>query len=68
MKDFNVIIERDADGYFIASVPELTGCHSQAKSIDAVMKRIQEAIELCLEEYGDKFQPRDFVGIQRVSV
>ena len=46
---FNVVIERDEDGYFVASVPVLRGCHTQAKSIEVLMKRIREAIELCLE-------------------
>ena len=49
MKEFSVIIEKDKDGYFVASVPSLRGCHTQAKSIDTLMKRIKEAIELCLE-------------------
>ena len=48
-KEFNVVIERDSDGYFVASVPSLRGCHTQAKSLDELMERIQEAIELCLE-------------------
>lgn len=47
---FNVIIERDSEGYYVASVPELRGCHTQAKSLDALMKRIREAIELCLDD------------------
>lgn len=49
MREFNVIIEKDQDGYFVASVPSLRGCHTQAKSLDTLMKRIKEAIELCLE-------------------
>jgi predicted RNase H-like HicB family nuclease len=49
MKAFNVIIERDSEGYYVASVPELRGCHTQAKSLDILMERIREAIELCLE-------------------
>jgi predicted RNase H-like HicB family nuclease len=48
-REFNIIIEQDDDGFFIASVPELHGCHTQAKSLDVLMKRIREAIELCLE-------------------
>jgi len=48
-KEFSVIIERDEDGYYVASVPELRGCHTQAKSLDKLMERIREAIELCLE-------------------
>ena len=46
--EFSVVIERDADGYFVASVPSLRGCHTQAKSLDVLMKRVKEAIELCL--------------------
>ena len=48
-KEFNIIIEQDEDGYYIASVPELSGCHTQAKSLDELNKRIIEAIELYLE-------------------
>ncbi|GBD87739.1 hypothetical protein BMS3Abin03_01673 [bacterium BMS3Abin03] len=48
-KEFNVIIEKDEDGYYVASVPALKGCHTQAKSLDELMERIKEAIELCLE-------------------
>ena len=51
-REFNVIIEKDRDGYLIASVPQLPGCHTQAKTQDALMKRIKEAIELCLEVDG----------------
>jgi predicted RNase H-like HicB family nuclease len=67
-REFNVIIERDAEGYYIGSVPALHGCHSQARSLDELMARIREAIELCLEVQGDKLEPLDFVGVQRVSV
>lgn len=41
-RELNVIIERDAEGYHVASVPELRGCHT-------LMKRVREAIELCLD-------------------
>ena len=45
-QQFDVVIERDEEGYYVASVPQLPGCHTQAKSLDAVMERIREAIEL----------------------
>lgn len=48
-KEFNVIIERDEEGYYVASVPELQGCHTQATSLDVLMERIHEAIELYLD-------------------
>jgi predicted RNase H-like HicB family nuclease len=45
-QQFNMVIEQDEDGYFVASVPSLPGCHTQAKSLDQLMERIREAIEL----------------------
>ena len=65
-REFNVIIEKDEDGCFVASVPALRGCHTQAKSLDVLMKRIQEAIELCLEVEIPTMN--EFVGVQRVAV
>jgi predicted RNase H-like HicB family nuclease len=65
---FDVIIERDEEGYFVASVPTLPGCHTQAKSLDVLMERIREAIELCLEVDGMPPESLDFVGVQRVTV
>jgi predicted RNase H-like HicB family nuclease len=67
-KEFNIVIEQDDDGYFVASVPELHGCHTQAKSLDVLMKRIREAIELCLEVEEMNTIPTRFVGIQRMTV
>jgi len=64
--EFSVVIEKDSDGYFVASVPALRGCHTQAKSLDVLMKRIKEAIELCLEV--EEPVSNEFVGVQRVSV
>ena len=66
IREFSVMIEKDEDGYFVASVPALRGCHTQAKSLDVLMKRIKEAIELCLEVQ----EPitNEFIGIQRVAV
>jgi len=62
-KEFSVIIEQDSEGYYVASVPALRGCHSQAKSIDLVMERIREAIELCLEVQGEDIESLNFVGM-----
>jgi len=65
-KEFSVIIEQDSEGYYVASVPALRGCHSQAKSLDLVMERIREAIELCLEVQGEDIESLNFVGVQKV--
>ena len=68
VKEFNVVIERDAEGYFVASVPTLPGCHTQAKSLDKLMERIREAIELYLEVRTAETEPLEFIGVQRVMV
>jgi len=65
-REFNVIIEMDEDGYFVASVPELRGCHTQAKSLDLLIKLVKEAINLCLEV--EEPVSNEFVGIQRVAI
>lgn len=67
-RQFDVVIERDSEGYYVASVPQIPGCHTQAQSLDEVMTRIREAIELCLEVEDLAGQELEFVGIQRVTV
>ena len=69
-KMFTTIVERDEDGYYVGSVVELPGCHTQAKSLDELTKRIKEAIELYLEsekEIGREIET-EFVGIQLVEI
>lgn len=66
---FDILIEKGEDGYYIASVPSLPGCHTQAKSLDALMRRIREAIRLYLEVRKDRSVIKSrFVGIQRIEV
>lgn len=48
-KTLPVIIERNEEGWYVGSIPELPGCHTQAKTIDKLMERIKEAIKLYLE-------------------
>lgn len=45
-----VLIEQDEDGYYVATVPALKSCYTQAKTIEELYPRIKEVIELCLEE------------------
>ena len=51
-------------------MPELEGCHTQAKILDELRERIKEAIQLYLEVESDlvKEVPLEFVGIQKVEV
>jgi predicted RNase H-like HicB family nuclease len=68
VKEFDVVIERDAEGYYVDSVPALRGCHTQAKSLDTLMERVREVIELCLEVEGQEPEPLEFIGLQKVRV
>lgn len=68
--NFTVVIEKDTDtNMYVAEVPGLAGCHTQAKTIDELMARMKEVIALCLEEEGDKLsQLPKFVGLQQIEV
>lgn len=65
MQEFYVIIERDEDGYYVADVPELPGCHTQAKSLGCIAPQGQgghrvvprglSAASKVLEEAGFQF-------------
>ncbi len=66
-REFQVIIEQDSEGWLIANVPTIKGCHTQAKSYDTLIERIKEAIELCLEVEND-VPLNHFIGIQNVMV
>ncbi|MDW7731500.1 MAG: type II toxin-antitoxin system HicB family antitoxin [Methanolobus sp.] len=70
MTEFTVVIEQDEDGIYVASVPELPGCHTQAQTLDELNQHIKEAIGLYLEvtSENDREKHLDFVGIQKVRV
>ena len=67
-RELNVVIEKDKDGFYVASVPRLRGCHTQAKSLDELMIRIKEAAQLCLDECGDEVNEYEFVGVQKLAI
>jgi len=67
-RQFDVVVEKDSEGFFVASVPALSGCHTQARSLDELMERIKETIELCIEVQEDNIEELDFLGVQRVTL
>ena len=67
-REFTVIIEQDEEGYYVAEVPELRGCHTQARSLDELMERVKEAIVLSLDAHGKEFPKTHLIGIQKVAV
>ncbi|MAG02342.1 hypothetical protein CMI42_03320 [Candidatus Pacearchaeota archaeon] len=68
MLDFNVIIRKGEDEFFISEVVEIPGCHTQGKTIDELMERTREAIELCLEDREEEDMNLKFVGLQKIEV
>ena len=68
MTHFNVIIEKDEDGWYVSEVVELPGCHTKGKTIKQLLERTKEAIEVCLESDTEEINPIRFIGIQKVQV
>ena len=66
-RTFNVVVERNEDDYYVASVVELPGCHTQSRSLDRLNRRIREAIEGYLEVAEPGKQP-EFVEVQQLKV
>lgn len=66
--EFDIVIERDPDGLYVATVPALYGCRSEARSLDELVERARESILLRLEMEG--LDPGDltFVGIHRIRL
>jgi predicted RNase H-like HicB family nuclease len=67
-RKFTVVLERDEEGFYVATVPSLRGCHTQAKTLDTLMKRVREAIEVCLGSEDNRFGSLELVGIQQISL
>jgi len=63
---FTVLIEQDEDGYYVATVPTLHSCYTQAKTLEELYPRIREVIALCLAE--EEVKPLRFVGVQQLEV
>ena len=68
MQTFLVLIEQDEDGIYVAKVPDIPGCYTQGKTIEQVMEKIREAIQVCLESETEELTPLKFVGLQQVEM
>ncbi len=68
MEKYTLIVEQGEDGYFIGEVVELPGCHTQAKTLDALAIRAKEAIELYIEVKKPIEIKSRFRGIQQIEV
>ncbi len=66
--NFTMLIEKDEDGIYVASVPALKGCHTQASSMEELLPRVKEVIELCLEVENEEIVQNEFIGVQQVEI
>ncbi|MEW6622648.1 MAG: type II toxin-antitoxin system HicB family antitoxin [Bacillota bacterium] len=66
--NFTILIEKDEDDVYVASVPALKGCYTQAKSVEELLPRIKEAIELCVEVESEEVIQNKFIGVQQLEV
>ena len=65
---FTVLIEQGEDGTFIATVPALKSCYTQADSMQELLEKIKEVIELCLEVEKDTPPSNRFIGVQQMEI
>jgi predicted RNase H-like HicB family nuclease len=69
--NFTILIEKDEDGIYVATVPALKGCHTQAKSLEEIYPRIKEAIGLYLEAddlTNTEILQNTFIGVQQLEI
>lgn len=64
--ELTVLIERDEDGFYVARVPALRSCYTQAKTLPELRKRLAEVVKLCMEE--EKPTQEEFVGVELLEV
>jgi predicted RNase H-like HicB family nuclease len=50
MNVYHVAYERDESGWWVASVREVRGCHTQGRTVDEARRRIREAMELFVDD------------------
>ena len=65
---FPVVVERDEDGLFVGTVPALRGCHTQARTLAELDKRLKEAARLCLEAGERPLRQNDFIGVHQIEI
>ena len=66
--NFTVLIEQGEDGAYIATVPALKSCYTQADTMPELLEKIHEVIELCLEVEKDIPAYTKFIGVQQMEI
>ncbi len=69
---FQVIVEQDEAGCYVAECPALKACYTQGKSYEEVMENIKDVIAMCLQDFKKRGKrlprPPEIIGVCRVEV
>ena len=65
---FTILIEQGEDGAYIATIPALKSCYTQADTIPELLEKAKEVIELCLEVNDETPPVYKFIGVQQMEV
>jgi predicted RNase H-like HicB family nuclease len=69
---FQVIVEQDEAGYFVAECPALRACYTQGKTYEEAMENIKDVIALCLEDLKSRKQripvQPEIIGVRRLEI
>lgn len=71
--DFQIVIEQDEDGIYVASVPVLQGCYTQGGTFEEALENIKDVIEMCIEEMREEgkeipSQYPEVIGLKRITI
>ena len=66
-----VLIERDADGMYVGTVPSLRSCYTQGETLEELYDNLREVVALCAEVEREHFgawgSPNTIVGFQNIE-
>jgi predicted RNase H-like HicB family nuclease len=69
---FQVIVEQDEEGWFVAECPALKACYTQGKTYEEAITNIRDVIVTCLDDLKEKGQevPRqpEIIGVKRIEI
>jgi len=66
--NFTVLIEQGESGAYIATVPSLKSCYTQANTVPELLEKIKEVILLCLDVENDIPPISKFIGVQQMEI